>query len=649
LNVNQRDWTTVEEVCGLVAAVSRKRDIREVDLAKMLSLAEHRGPDGQGLVFSDGKSWGVRPGESIQVGLGHVRLSILDPSDASSQPFVSACGRYAMVFNGEIYNFTELRRELALLGHDVSSSGDTEVLFNSLIEWSEDALIRIRGMFSFVFVDLIERSMLAARDRYGIKPLYMWSTDSTIHFASEIKQFTCHPSWRAELSAKSAIEYLLYGVTDYSNATCFRDVHHVQPGSLIKIDLDSPEKPQTFTWWKPIRGLFTGSYADATERYRDLLGQSLQLHLQADVSIASCLSGGLDSSAIVGMISKMHSFDVGSHYTFTAISEDSRIDESKFARAVNEYSGTLGCEVLPTAERLWSEYDKLVWHQDEPFSSSSIYAQWCVFAEMSRSGIKVALDGQGADEQLGGYNSFISLSVASLVLRGKSLSAYRQFRAFNNSKRVGLRSVLSTALYSQLPKTFSSSIGRIAGVPSQNPRSWINSDAVKKAEIGDPFAPRGRYPRSVQELRYDMVDRINLPMLLRFEDRNSMAFGVEARVPFVDHELMEFALSLPQEYLLRDGQTKSILRASVSECIPSLVASRRDKIGFQTSEKSWLKNNSSLVIADFDHLRDRAGALFTDSTREMLVNSLSNERSNGQTAWRIHNFLRWMSVFDVNN
>jgi asparagine synthase (glutamine-hydrolysing) len=427
----------------------------------------------------------------------------------------------------------------------------------------------------------------------------------------------------------------------------FKGVEHVPPGSFIEIGRTTQFDVKTIKWWEPNRTLFDGAYEDACEQYRYHLQKSLEIHLRSDVPIASCLSGGLDSSAIVGATSKWFDHNKTSHHTFTATSEDPKLNESQYARAVNAFAGSTGHELLPTPERLWKELDQIIWHQDEPFGSTSIFAQWCVFSAMAEQGLKVALDGQGADEQLGGYNSFVSLHIVSQLMSGHVRGAQKEFLNFRNSGRVTYGSVLSALAYTYLPKSLRNSAGRIIGAPSQNTRHWLNPLAIIQEDVQDPFTPMGRYPKSFKDLSRDMVDRINLPMLLRFEDRNSMAFGVEARVPFVDHELMEFALTLPESFLLRDGNTKSVLRDSVTDCLPPTVSQRRDKIGFQTSEKGWLASHSSDIMHDFDELGERAGNLLTTSTRDFIEKSLTGSGTAYLASWRMFVLLRWMKVFNV--
>jgi len=636
-------------MCGLVASISPDEDLLPSDIYRMLQLANHRGPDGFNIqVISSAQPVDLQTTEN-SVGwavLGHVRLAVIDTSGDSSQPMFSKCRRYSLIFNGEIYNYLELRKELTKLGVTFRSTGDTEVLLQALMFWGVQALPRLRGMFAFVFVDQHERIVLAARDRYGIKPLYLWHDGKHLHFASEVKQFTAHPKWKARLERRKALEFLLYGVTDFDQDTHFQHVHHVLPGTYTLTHLRNGLKANSVKWWHPRRDTFTGTYNEAVEEYRRRFQESLSLHMRSDVEVASCLSGGLDSSAIVGSVSALRERPLR---TFTAVSENAVLDERRFAEAVNDLAGTIGTYTLPTSEKLWADLDRIMWHQDEPFGSTSIFAQWCVFEAIRGEGIKVALDGQGADEQLGGYNSFITTKILEDFQRRRYRTAFKSARSFMMNQRISVRDLGYAAGYRYLPEGVKSRLGQRAGIASQNAELWIKKDFVNLTKYCDPFNASDSESRTVRQLSWDMVDRINLPLLLRFEDRNSMAFGVEARVPFVDHELMEFALTLPEDFLIRGELTKSILRDAANSRLPEAVKNRRDKIGFQTNEWQWLRQHRSeigqLIRRDMEVARD----VFSDDIQQLVDRQLCNTSRQSPVPWRVVSFLRWMRVFDVSS
>lgn len=628
-------------MCGISAAISKNSTLRRSEISGINSVVKHRGPDGNGVWTNEGES------ERNWIGLGHTRLSILDLSSASGQPFLSRDGRYALTFNGEIYNFLELRSKLEKLGYQFVTSGDTEVLMFALVEWGVEALPQLRGMFAFVFVDIAQMQVLVARDEFGIKPLYKCTKDQNIYFASEIKQFAAINNWRNRLHTDASIDFLLYGLTDHRRETHFQGVEHVLPGECIFIDGTRNFHESRFTWRKTDFELFRGTYQEACDEYRRLLLESVSIHLRADVEIGSCLSGGLDSSAIVGIASRNSYGSVSRHHTFTATSEDPAIDETLFAQAVVDTTNSIPHFIQPSSQQLWEEMRELAWHQDEPFGSTSIYAQWRVFKEARNSNIKVMLDGQGADEQLGGYNSFIHTHLGAELRGGKLKQFTADFRSFQRAGRVNSRSFTQYLGYSVLSEHFVKSLGQRFGVASQNHLGWVNTQTASSFSNHDPFRLNGKVPRTVRELSTDMVFRSNLPMLLRFEDRNSMAHGVEARVPFVDGPLMHFALSLPAKYLMSGSLTKPLLRDAVGEFMPPLVLNRRDKIGFQTAEQKWFRENPNRVTSLVKDAIDRLPTLFGDGTLRKIDRVLSGEEPFNNIPWRVLSTFIWAEAHNV--
>ena len=628
-------------MCGISAAISKNRTLKRSEISAITSVVKHRGPDGDGVWTNEGDS------EHNWIGIGHTRLSILDLSSASGQPFLSRDGRYALTFNGEIYNFLELRIELVKLGYQFVTDGDTEVLMFALVEWGVEALRRLRGMFAFVFVDVPQMRVLVARDEFGIKPLYKCTNNQNVYFASEIKQFAAISDRRNRLNTEASMDFLLYGLTDHRRETHFQDVEHVLPGECIFIDGTKNFHESRFTWRKTDFELFGGSYKEACDEYQRLLLESVSIHLRADVEIGSCLSGGLDSSAIVGIAARNSKGSLSSHHTFTATSEDPTIDETVFAQAVIDATNSIPHFIQPNSNQLWEEMRELAWHQDEPFGSTSIYAQWCVFKAANESNIKVMLDGQGADEQLGGYNSFIHTHLGAELRSGKFKQFAEDFRSFGAAGRVSPASFIQYMGYSVLNEHVVKSVGRRLGVASQNHLGWVNSETLSSASTGDPFRTRGKVPRTVRELSTDMVFRSNLPMLLRFEDRNSMAHGVEARVPFVDGPLMHFALSLPAKYLMQGSLTKPLLRDAAGEFMPALVRNRRDKIGFQTAEQKWFRENPERVTSLVEDAIDRLPSLFGGGTLRKINRVLSGEEPFNNIPWRVLSTFIWADAHNV--
>jgi asparagine synthase (glutamine-hydrolysing) len=628
-------------MCGISAVISRDGRANRQELHSLTKLVDHRGPDGMGMWTNEDENG------RISVGLGHTRLSILDLTSSSDQPFLSRDGHFAITFNGEIYNFLELRSELKLLGHQFDSTGDTEVLMAALIEWGIDALPKLRGMFAFVFLDIPNMRVLVARDEFGIKPLYRCEHNGKVFFASEIKQFSAIENRRNRLNPEASVEFLLYGVTDHRKSTHFSDVEHVLPGECIIIEGSSGFHERRLTWRNTDHSCFSGSFGEAKKEYRRLLLESVDVHLRSDVEIGSCLSGGLDSSAIVGIVREFSKGHNVSQHTFTAVSEDASIDESRYAQAVVDRTKTTSHFITPKSDQLWNSATKLAWHQDEPFGSTSIYAQWKVFEEANKSGIKVMLDGQGADEQLGGYNSFVNTYLVAELRKRHLFRFAKDFLNYKNSSRTSTLGLAQFVAYSTLNERFVKLLGRRFGIASQNHLGWVNEKVVNSCKLGDPFRINGKVPRTVRDLSTDMVFRSNLPMLLRFEDRNSMAHGVEARVPFVDGPLMHFALSLPPEYLLQGDFTKPLLRGSVGDFMPTLVLNRRDKIGFQTAESLWFKKDKLRIEAMVNEAVERLPTLFGATTKQKVMRVLDGYESFNNIPWRVLSTFFWANAHNV--
>ncbi len=437
-------------MCGISGIISSTLLPKHL-LQTMTDCIRHRGPDDEGFVFwsRSGDEVILRGGHDTPdavfiadlpytpssrdghettffLGLGHRRLSILDLSPLGHQPMCTQDGRYWIVFNGEVYNYIELRSELEKLGHTFISRTDTEVILAAYAQWGEGCLSRFNGMWAFAIYDCKARTLFLARDRFGVKPLYYWtSPDGFFAFASEIKQFTVLPGWQAKLNGQRTYDYLVFGITDHTEETMFSGVFQLRPGHCVTLAVDdgsvvSPGKSLSTRAWYELRPRpFAGSFDDAAREFRDLFEQSISLRLRADVPVGSCLSGGLDSSSIVCVLNEfLRKQGVQSlQKTFSACSDVDRFDERKWIDLVVGKTGVDAHYVYPALDRLFEESPAITWHQDEPFGSTSIYAQWCVFRLAAQNGVKVMLDGQGADEQLCGYHIYFGPHLASQLKR----------------------------------------------------------------------------------------------------------------------------------------------------------------------------------------------------------------------------------------
>ncbi len=576
-------------MCGVYGIIANK--IRKL-FVPYVSL-QHRGPDDRGLLFWDGESCPQIVSHQefdvySKVAMFHTRLSILDLSKAGWQPMCTPDQRYFIVYNGEVYNYRELRRELESLGVVFRSQTDTEVVLQAYALWGVEALTRFVGMFAFAILDIKERNVFLARDFFGIKPLYYTFYQEGLAFASEIKALLALPKMRAIAHPQRVYDYLRYGLTDHEPETLFQGICQLPPAHYMTVPIDEPQKTRLQKYWDPMpEGRLEISFEEAAGRVRDLFLESVSLHLRSDVPLGTALSGGVDSSSIVSVI--RHLEPQAEIHTFSFIpSENPAINEERWVDIVGKHVRAQVHKVCPCPEELPCDLDELIFAQDEPFGGTSIYAQYRVFRLARENGIKVMLDGQGADELLAGYSAYYIMRILSL-LRCKRYDDLVKFllRIRKVPASQGFSYILTRLAASLLPERlqiFPRKIMREELLPRWMNKSW--------------FAQRGVHARSIwhSEWREALHERLlrdlqamSLPHLLRYEDRNSMWHSVESRVPFLTPEFARFIFSLPEEYVLSsDGTTKAVFRKAMEDIVPMPVLVRRDKIGFATPEREWL-------------------------------------------------------------
>lgn len=628
----------------------------------MTRLVRHRGPDGEGFAFynratrrllADSSDETPAPARSAplpagawSLGLGHRRLSILDLTAAGHQPMADAGQDVWITFNGEIYNYRELRAELSALGHRFTSDCDTEVIIAAWREWDTQCLSRFIGMFALVLFDRRTERLFAARDRFGIKPLYFWRTPGGgIGFASEIKQFTAHPQWRARLDGQRAYDFLNWGLTDHADTTLFVGVRQLRGGECIVAPLEQLGIATPQMWYRLKAEPFTGDFAEAAARFRSLLDDSVRLHLRADVPVGSCLSGGLDSSSLVCTMQAQLAGGRAQQNTFSAYSEVARFDERQFIADVVQATGVRAHHTIPAPDAMLRELDALTWHQDEPFGSTSIYAQWCVFRQAREQDVLVMLDGQGADEALGGYHGYFGPRLAGLLRQGKWIRCWREATAVRalhgQSKGDQVRLLLNSLLTPQVADRLRRLAGRTVRAPD-----FLDLDKLG-AEARSPHDHSVDLRQPVRSLSVAQLTSLNLPMLLHWEDRDSMAHGVEARVPFLDHRLVEFCLGLPEEHKLADGWTKRVLREGMRGRLPESVRLRRDKLGFATAEEVWMQQRPQVFLRLVDEAVSASGGILTPAARAKAQRMLTGREPFRFYVWRLISFGAWLRRFDV--
>jgi asparagine synthase (glutamine-hydrolysing) len=668
-------------MCGITAILSSGVDASEV--LRMNNLIRHRGPNDEGFTFfSDARTTCVggkdtppeafagdlafRPRSLIQdmsspadsyLVFGHRRLSIVDLSVSGHQPMCDREERYWITYNGEIYNHVELRKELEVLGHTFFSHSDTEVILAAYREWGESCQSRFDGMWAFIIHDREQGSLFISRDRFGIKPLYYWTApDGTLAFASEIKQFTEMAGWQAKINPQRAYDFLAWSILDHTTETLFDRVYQLAPGCCANIDVKkyrdivTPDGRLPGTrWYKLEAAKFTGNFDDATRELRARLTDAVRAHLRADVPVGSCLSGGLDSSSIVCLIEQLlhEEPNPATQKTFSACADVKRFDERVWIDQVVDATGVEAHYVYPAIEDLSATIPSLVWHQDEPFGSTSIYAQWQVFKSAAGNGATVMLDGQGADEQLAGYHGFFSPLLGSLFKRGRWFALAREMRAMKKLHGYSLFSAGKFLANSLLPEVLRDFVRRKAGRTNGAPE-WLDIRQLGCINR-NPFRAVGAVGTdSVRDLSIAQLTASNLQMLLHWEDRDSMAHSIESRVPFLDHRLVEFALGLPDEYKLANGVTKRVLRQAMRGILPDPVRNRMDKLGFVTPEEIWLREQAPNFFRErLIFAIDRSRGIIKADALKMFEEIVDGARPFNFAIWRLISFGEWLERFDV--
>jgi asparagine synthase (glutamine-hydrolysing) len=588
-----------------------------------------------------GRGWQDGPSEVVLI---HQRLSILDLSPAGWQPMTTGDRRYYIIFNGEIYNYIELRQELETAGHQFVSRSDTEVLLAAYVRWGKGMLERLVGMFALAILDTKERRLLLARDCFGIKPLYYTHFRDGLAFASELRPLLELPGVSRRVNPQRLFEYLRFGVTDHGEETLLEQSYQVAAAHLVEVDVDRPSVLQRHRYWRTDSSRrIELSEKDAADSLRERFIDSVRLHLRSDVPIGTALSGGIDSAAIACTMRYLDP-DLELH-AFSYVAEDAKLNEERWVDRVGSSANVTLHKVCLKADDIVSELDRLIDVQQEPFASTSIYAQYRVFQQARESGIKVMLDGQGADEMLGGYLFSGGARLATLLAAGDLPGALRFFRKARG--RPGNERLLMWAGEILTPDWL------------QGPaRRFLDEDLMPRWFNADWFAERGivaRPARSVQGrdklrgLLERMLTEGSLPMLLRYEDRNSMAHSLESRVPFLTRELAEFVLALPEHYLVsNDGTTKAIFRQAMRGIVPDEILDRRDKIGFATPEQQWLKRLAPWVERVLSSATSRSLGVFDQEGLLAQWRTVAEGRARfSGRIWRALNFVTWAQRFDV--
>ena len=590
-------------MCGLTVIVNQNHQpVLKSVLQGAIDQVRHRGPDDEGY-YLDG-----------HLGMGHCRLSIFDLTSAGRQPLTYL--DYQIVFNGAIYNYLELKEELTNNGYRFFTQTDTEVIVAAYDCWGPTCTGRFNGMWAFVIYDRRQRQLFASRDRFGIKPLYYAQIGSSFCLASELKQFLSVPGWQSRINLVRSYEYLAFGYQDHTVETLLEGAFQLLPGYQLVYDLDQHQfvLEQYYSLENRVK-LWTDSFDDAKVRFRKLLKESVKLRMRADVKVGSALSGGLDSSSIVTL---MDHFGQNSSpiETVSVCFPAKFINEEQYVDAIAGGTHILAHKLWPGQEQIMQSLDRVVWNQDGPIASAGVIAQNLVFEKASELGIKVMLDGQGSDEILAGYEKFYWTYLRNLFAEQplQGLSA-----AWNimTKHRWNLTEIFKRASFLHVKR-------------KQQAPPWLN----RKFTPSPAELFRRPSESEIRQVSLNLLSGVGMRILLHYEDRNSAAYGVESRVPFLDHRLVEFCLGLPEQFKIRTGIRKYILRESMRDHLPQKITSRFNKLGFATPDNAWLGIDPAAAI---NRAKNNHPAIF----------NTAETRHNDEEWWRIVTFDRWLELLGL--
>jgi asparagine synthase (glutamine-hydrolysing) len=603
-------------MCGIAGIITKQPNPESIPLLKKATAKlSHRGPEEEAF-------WSNKNGS---IAFGHRRLCIIDLSSAASQPMQYA-ERYTIVHNGEIYNYLELRQELKTKGHTFRSHSDTEVILAAYAQWGPDCLHRFDGMFAFAIWDEQEHILFAARDRFGEKPFFFFYDEERLVFASEIKAFW-EMSVEKEVNQSMLYNFLTIGYTTNpsDNAeTFYNNIHKLPAAHYLTYSLPN-NKLHTYSYWQVYPEINNSiSEDDAIGQFKDLFSESIRKKLRSDVAIGTSLSGGLDSSSIVAFCASQKS-EQYTHKCFTASFAGFEKDETAYAKLVANHFNLHHYITSIADDEVAALMDKVAAQQDEPFSSASVLVQYKVFELAKQNGITVLLDGQGADETLAGYHKYYKWYWQELY-RSKKLGSSNELKdakSLDIAEPFGLKNKIA-AMVPDLATTFLQS----------KKSKW----AFRHPDLDKDFAFRNKrnsyYATPAHHnlngaLYYNSFVN-GLEELLRLADRNSMAHSVEVRLPFLQHELVEFLFTLPPHFKIQKGWTKWLLRKAADDKLPKEITWRKDKTGYEPPQKQWMKNS-----AVKEKIREAKKKLVAEN----ILNALSlNKDIVPKAAHEVHSF-----------
>jgi asparagine synthase (glutamine-hydrolysing) len=599
-------------------------------LSRMVGSLAHRGPDDEGRHVE------------ADVAFGHRRLSIIDLSEAAHQPMTNADGSIWIVFNGEIYNYVELQAELEAKGYRYRSRSDTETIIHAYEAWGTSCVTRFNGMFAFALWDARQHRLFCARDLFGEKPFYYARHDDRFVFASEIKAVLQDPRVNREPDPEILRRYLDGNLTDVDARTFFKGVRMLPPAHTLTVEAGRVSIARYWSLPESQPGDATRSETTWVEEFRETLKDSIRLRLRSDVQVGTCLSGGLDSSTIVCLLNQIVPEPMA---VFSVVYDEPGFEEGVFIKAVTDVFRMNAHRVTPTGDDLYPTIGRLIWHNDEPSSSYGMYSQWQVMKLASEHGVKVILNGQGGDELLAGYQRYVPTYLRELLRQGRFRTFAREARASEHLHDSSARESIKQALYPMVP-AFLRELYRRGLTHRQRPDDFV-SDDLRRAANGAGLTDLDDFPNLASHLACDLTVT-SVPALVHHEDRASMAFGHEIRLPFLDPRLVEIAMRMPASLKIRDGVRKYVLRRAMeTEGLPEAVLSRYDKKGYPTPICKWFRTTARELTRDVlwsQSFRER-GLVQVDRAQRAFERHVAGEADFTLQIWQWVNVELWYRQF----
>ena len=600
-------------MCGISGIINQKNNkVNKDDIITINNLASHRGPDGEGYYQSNNLSF------------GHRRLAIIDLTNNGHQP-MSYNNDYTITFNGEVYNYIELKEELKEFGYIFNSTSDTEVILASYVQWGEKCVEKFNGQWSFAIHDKKKNIVFASRDRFGIKPFYYSVINDNFIFGSEIKQII-HFNNQNKLNMKTLIDYLVIGFEEHTNETFFDGIYKLKQSHNLIYCLESHTfKECRYYDIENKENLSESSLDQSVEEYYKKFTEAVKLRLRSDVEVGTCLSGGLDSSAIAAISSKEYKKNSNTNFlAFHAQTSEKNRDESNYAR---EIANNFNIDLKILNMNNYSFIEKLgeiIYTQEEPFSSTSIFMQYFIMEESRKNGCKVLLDGQGGDETLLGYERYYPAYFRSLTV----IDSFKEFFYSISNSKMNFLSMISYILYFSISKI------RLMILKFQHRKIKKEYyDLISKKLIIE----NSNAYSDIFKLQYIEIYNTQLSRLLKYEDKNSMRNSVETRLPFIDYKVVEAALSFRSSFKINKGWTKYILRKSMDGILPKNVLWRRNKVGFEAPQKTWIDSNTIYIKEQISQSK-----ILKEIYKELNIDNFDNKM-----IWKLFCIAKWEKIYNV--